>query len=48
VMTVTVTRAGVTGSTWHPATIVGGVPMLLTGQAAAARTAANKERFASC
>jgi poly-gamma-glutamate synthesis protein (capsule biosynthesis protein) len=48
VLTVTVTRGGVTGSEWHPATIVGGAPMLLTGQAAAARTAANEARFASC
>jgi poly-gamma-glutamate synthesis protein (capsule biosynthesis protein) len=48
VLTVTVGRGGVTGSTWHPATIVGGAPMLLTGQAAAARTAAETARFASC
>jgi poly-gamma-glutamate synthesis protein (capsule biosynthesis protein) len=48
VLTVTVTRDGVTGSTWRPGTIVGGVPMILTGEAAAARTAAEKARFASC
>jgi poly-gamma-glutamate synthesis protein (capsule biosynthesis protein) len=48
VLTVTVNRGGVTGSEWHPATIVGGAPMLLTGQAAAARTAAEKARFVSC
>jgi poly-gamma-glutamate capsule biosynthesis protein CapA/YwtB (metallophosphatase superfamily) len=48
VLTVTVNRGGVTGSTWHPATIVGGAPMVLTGQAAAARTAAETARFASC
>ena len=48
VLTVTVNRSGVTGSEWHPATIVGGAPMLLTGQTAAARTAAEKSRFASC
>ena len=48
VFTVTVTRAGVTGSTWHPATIVGGAPMLMTGQAADARSSAEKSRFASC
>ncbi len=48
VLTVTVTRDGVTGSTWRPGTIVGGVPMILAGEAAAARTAAEKARFASC
>jgi poly-gamma-glutamate synthesis protein (capsule biosynthesis protein) len=48
VLTVTVDRGGVTGSEWHPATIVGGAPMLLTGQAAAARAAAERSRFASC
>ena len=48
VLTVTVNRGGVTGSEWHPATIVSGAPMLLTGQAAAARAAAEKARFASC
>jgi poly-gamma-glutamate synthesis protein (capsule biosynthesis protein) len=48
VLTVQVGRGGVTGSTWHPATIVAGAPMLLTGQAAAARTAAETARFASC
>ena len=31
-----------------PATIEGGAPMLLTGQAAAARTAQETARFASC
>jgi poly-gamma-glutamate capsule biosynthesis protein CapA/YwtB (metallophosphatase superfamily) len=48
VFTVTVNRGGATGSEWHPATIVGGVPVLLTGQAAHARAAAEKARFASC
>ena len=48
VLTVRVDRGGVTGSTWHPATIVGGAPMLLNGQAAAARRAAETARFASC
>jgi poly-gamma-glutamate synthesis protein (capsule biosynthesis protein) len=48
VLTVTVNRGGVTGSEWHPATIVGGAPMLLTGQAAVSRTAAETARFASC
>jgi poly-gamma-glutamate synthesis protein (capsule biosynthesis protein) len=48
VLTVTVNRRGVTGSAWHPATIVGGAPMLLTGRAAATRTAAENARFASC
>jgi poly-gamma-glutamate synthesis protein (capsule biosynthesis protein) len=48
VLTVSVDRGGVTGSTWHPATIIGGAPMLLAGQAAAARAAAEASRFASC
>jgi poly-gamma-glutamate synthesis protein (capsule biosynthesis protein) len=48
VLTVTVDRGGVTGSDWRPATIVGGAPMLLKGQAASARIAAEKARFASC
>jgi poly-gamma-glutamate capsule biosynthesis protein CapA/YwtB (metallophosphatase superfamily) len=48
VLTVTVNRGGVTGSEWHPATIVGGAPVLLSGQAAAARAVAERARFASC
>jgi len=48
VLTVTVDRGGVTGSEWRPGTIVGGVPMILSGQSAAARTAANKAAFSSC
>jgi poly-gamma-glutamate synthesis protein (capsule biosynthesis protein) len=48
VLTVTVDRTGVRGSEWHPAAIVGGVPMLLTGPRAASRAAAEQSRFARC
>lgn len=48
VLQVAVNKQGVTSSTWRPATIVGGTPMMLTGGAAAARTQAEKARFAAC
>ena len=48
VLTVAVTRAGVASSAWHPASIRGGVPELLTGAAATARLADEKQRFAAC
>ncbi len=48
VLQVTVDRKGVRGSTWRPATIVGGTPMTLTGGAAAARLQAESARFAAC
>jgi poly-gamma-glutamate synthesis protein (capsule biosynthesis protein) len=48
VLTVTVTKAGVRGSTWSPALITSGRPMLLTGAEKTAAVAAQKERGASC
>jgi poly-gamma-glutamate synthesis protein (capsule biosynthesis protein) len=48
VLTVDVTRAGVDGSTWHPVTIDNGAPDLLTGGAAKARLADEKQRFSAC
>jgi poly-gamma-glutamate capsule biosynthesis protein CapA/YwtB (metallophosphatase superfamily) len=48
VFTVTVTRGGAGAATWHPADVVSGAPMLLTGSAATARTAQEAHRFASC
>jgi Bacterial capsule synthesis protein PGA_cap len=48
VFAVTVTRAGAGAATWHPADVVGGAPMTLTGSAAAARAAQEAHRFATC
>jgi poly-gamma-glutamate synthesis protein (capsule biosynthesis protein) len=48
VFTVTVTRAGAGAATWHPADVVGGMPMLLGSSAARAREAEEARRFASC
>jgi hypothetical protein len=48
VFTVTATRNGAGSSTWHPATILGGAPMILAGSAAAAAKNAEARRFASC
>ena len=48
VLTVDVTRAGVAGSTWHPATIHGGAPDVMTGAAAKARLAEEAARFSAC
>jgi Bacterial capsule synthesis protein PGA_cap len=48
VFTVPVTRAGAGDATWHPANVLAGAPMLLTGSAASARDAEETRRFASC
>lgn len=48
VLTVTVTKAGVRGSTWSPAVIRSGRPALLTGAAKTAAVTAQKERGAGC
>jgi Bacterial capsule synthesis protein PGA_cap len=48
VFTVSVDRAGARGAAWHPADVVGGAPMLLSGSAATARTAEEAHRFATC
>jgi poly-gamma-glutamate capsule biosynthesis protein CapA/YwtB (metallophosphatase superfamily) len=48
VLAVTATRSGAGPYVWHPATIVGGAPMILSGSAAAAQKAAESHRFASC
>jgi poly-gamma-glutamate capsule biosynthesis protein CapA/YwtB (metallophosphatase superfamily) len=48
VLTVTVTRAGAGTYAWHPATIVSGAPMILSGSSAAAQQAAEQSRFSRC
>jgi poly-gamma-glutamate synthesis protein (capsule biosynthesis protein) len=48
VLTVAGTRNGAGPYAWHPATIVGGAPMILSGSAATAQAAAEARRFASC
>jgi len=48
VLTVDVTRAGVTDSTWHPATIHSGAPDVMTGAVAKARLAEEAQRFGAC